>query len=38
VRIFVANKHLYELIAESTLGPNDPETANFLGSFRLLGP
>jgi hypothetical protein len=38
VRIFVANKHLYELIAESTLGPDDPETANFLGSFRLLGP
>ncbi|HEY3887140.1 MAG TPA: hypothetical protein VGL73_01105 [Caulobacteraceae bacterium] len=37
VRIFVANKHLYELIAQSSLGTDDPETANFLTSFRLLG-
>jgi len=37
VRIFVANKHLYELIAQSDRGPDDPETANFLALFRLLG-
>ena len=37
VRIFVANKHLYELIAQSSLGPDDPETTSFMASFRLLG-
>jgi hypothetical protein len=37
VRIFVANKHLYEIIAQSSLGPDDPETTSFLASFRLLG-
>ncbi len=37
VQIFVANKHLYELIAQSDRGPTDPETTNFLASFRLLG-
>ena len=37
VRVFVANKHLYEIIAQSALGPDDPETSNFLASFRLLG-
>jgi len=37
VRIFVANKHLYEIIAQSKLGPDDPESARFLASFRLLG-
>lgn len=36
VRIFVANKHLYEVISQSTLGPDDPETVAFLSSFRLL--
>ncbi len=38
VRVFVANKHLYELIAESSLGPDDREVATFLDSFRLLKP
>ena len=37
VRVFVANQHLYEIIAQSALGPDDPETSSFLGSFRLLG-
>lgn len=37
VQIFVANKHLYELIAASDRGSTDPETSNFLASFRLLG-
>ena len=37
VRVFVANKHLYQIIAQSPLGPDDPETMSFLGSFRLLG-
>ena len=36
VRIFVANKHLYEVISGSTLGPDDPEVTEFLDSFRLL--
>jgi hypothetical protein len=35
VRIFVWHKHLYELIAESSLGPDDPENEKFLTSFRL---
>jgi hypothetical protein len=37
VRVFVAKQHLYELIAQSALGPDDPETTTFLDSFRLLG-
>ena len=37
VRVFVANQHLYEIIAQSPLGPDDPETTSFLASFRLLG-
>ena len=37
VRIFVANQHLYEVISESALGPDDPETTSFFASFRLLG-
>jgi hypothetical protein len=36
VRVFVANRKLYELIAQSPLGPDDPETKAFLDSFRLL--
>ena len=36
VRIFVWKQHLYELISESSLGPDDPETKAFLDSFRLL--
>ena len=35
VRVFVWHKHLYELIAESSLGPDDPENEAFLASFRL---
>jgi hypothetical protein len=38
VQIFVSKKHLYELIAASDRGPTDPETSNFLASFRLLAP
>jgi hypothetical protein len=38
VQIFVVKKHLYELIAASDRGPTDPETSNFLASFRLLAP
>jgi hypothetical protein len=38
VRVFVSNKHLYELISQSSLGPDDPETTTFLDSFRLLPP
>jgi hypothetical protein len=38
VRVFVFNKHLYEIIAQSTRGPDDPETSSFLASFRLLAP
>jgi hypothetical protein len=36
-RIFVANKHLYEIVAQSPLGPDDREVSSFLDSFRLLG-
>jgi hypothetical protein len=36
VRVFVENRRLYELIAESSLGPDEPEVATFLDSFRLL--
>jgi hypothetical protein len=36
VRIFVANQHLYQLISQSALGPDDPEVASFLAGFRLL--
>jgi hypothetical protein len=36
VRIFVWHKHLYELIAQSSLGSDDPENEEFLTSFRLI--
>ena len=36
VRVFVYNKKLYEVIAQSPLGPEDSETRTFLDSFRLL--
>jgi hypothetical protein len=36
VRIFVASQHLYEVISQSALGPDDPEVTSFLASFRLL--
>jgi hypothetical protein len=36
-RVFVANKHLYQIIAQSPRGPDDPETSSFLDSFRLTG-
>jgi hypothetical protein len=35
-RVFVFHQHLYELISQSALGPEDPESAAFLDSFRLL--
>jgi hypothetical protein len=37
VRVFVANRRLYQIIAQSSLGPDDPEAMSFLASFRLLG-
>ncbi len=37
VQIFVANKHLYELIAQSDRGPDDPELTTFMALFRLIG-
>lgn len=37
VRIFVAGKRLYEVIAQSTLGPDDRFVTEFLDSFRLTG-
>ncbi len=36
VRVFVEKKRLYEVIAESALGPDEPEVAEFLNSFCLL--
>jgi hypothetical protein len=36
VRVFVANRKLYEVIVQSPLGPDDSETTAFLDSFRLL--
>ena len=36
VRVFVWHKHLYELIAQSSLGSADPENEEFLTSFRLI--
>lgn len=36
VRIFVSHRRLYEIVAQSTLGPDDPEVTTFLASFRLL--
>jgi hypothetical protein len=36
VRVFVSNRKLYELIAQSPLGPDDSEAKAFLDSFRLL--
>jgi hypothetical protein len=38
VRIFVSHRRLYEIAAQSPLGPTDPEVDAFLGSFRLLAP
>lgn len=35
-RVFVFHKHLFEIIAVSGLGPDDPESERFLDSFRLL--
>ncbi|HEY3814674.1 MAG TPA: hypothetical protein VGL66_15750 [Caulobacteraceae bacterium] len=35
-RVFVVNKHLYEIVGESAQGPDDPAVAAFLDSFRLL--
>jgi hypothetical protein len=36
VRVFVFHKHLYEVIAQSDHGPDDPDVERFLASFRLL--
>jgi hypothetical protein len=35
-RVFVTHRRLYEIVAQSTLGPDDPEVTTFLDSFRLL--
>jgi hypothetical protein len=35
VRIFVSHKRLYEVGAQSSLGPQDPEVNTFLDSFQL---
>jgi hypothetical protein len=37
VRIYVLNKHLYQVAAQSALGPKDPEVVEFLDSFHFLG-
>jgi hypothetical protein len=37
VRIFVAHRRLYEIVSQSTLGPDDPEVTTFLDSFQLTG-
>jgi hypothetical protein len=37
VRIFVANKRLYEIIGQSSLGPDESEVGEFFDSFRLTG-
>jgi hypothetical protein len=36
VRVFVVNKHLYEIVGASAQGPDDPAVAAFLDSFRFL--
>jgi hypothetical protein len=36
VRIYFANGKLYQIVAASPLGVDDPEVTGFLGSFRLL--
>ena len=38
VRIFVSHRRLYEVSAQSSLGPTDPEVDEFLNSFRLTTP
>ncbi|MDR3511684.1 MAG: hypothetical protein P4L73_08625 [Caulobacteraceae bacterium] len=38
VRVFVAGKKLYQLAAQSPLGPQDSEVVQFLDSVRLTGP
>ena len=37
MRVYVSNKHLYQVAAQSTRGPKDPQVEAFLDSFRLLG-
>jgi hypothetical protein len=37
VRIFVSHKRLYEIDAQSSLGPQDSEVTTFLDSFQLTG-
>jgi hypothetical protein len=37
VRIFVSHRRLYEVSAQSSLGPQDPEVNTFLDSFQLTG-
>jgi hypothetical protein len=37
VRIFVSHRRLYEVSAQSSLGPTDPEVDEFLDSFQLTG-
>jgi hypothetical protein len=38
VRIFVSHQRLYEVSAQSSLGPTDPEVDEFLDSFQLTTP
>jgi hypothetical protein len=38
-RVFVSHQHLYEVISQSSLGPDDPDSTMFLDLFHLLpGP
>ena len=37
VRVFVSHQRLYEISAQSSLGPQDPEVNTFLESFQLTG-
>jgi hypothetical protein len=37
MRIYVSGKRLYQVGAQSMLGPQDPEIVEFLDSFHLLG-
>jgi hypothetical protein len=37
MRVYVSNKNLYQVAAQSARGPKDPQVEAFLDSFRLLG-
>lgn len=38
VRVFVANKRIYQVVAVATKGTDDPQALAFLNSFRIIGP